>query len=254
MFWQAKMIGRQTVNKKKTALVTGASRGIGSTIAQHLADEFFVVGTATTDAGAAAISELLGENGTGIVMRIDDRVSVKTAYELMADTHNMPLVVVNNAGITRDNLLLRMKEEEWLSVVDTNLNGLYRIVKPALRSMIKARWGRLVNVSSVVAQMGNPGQSNYVASKAGIEGFTRALAQEVASRNITVNAIAPGFIETDMTAELTEDQVQQMLARIPLQRMGTTLEVAHAVSFLVSDQASYITGVTLSVNGGLHMS
>lgn len=254
MFWQAKMIGRQTVNKKKTALVTGASRGIGSTIAQHLADEFFVVGTATTDAGAAAISELLGENGTGIVMRIDDDVSVKTAYELMADTHNMPLVVVNNAGITRDNLLLRMKEEEWLSVVDTNLNGLYRIVKPALRSMIKARWGRLVNVSSVVAQMGNPGQSNYVASKAGIEGFTRALAQEVASRNITVNAIAPGFIETDMTAKLTDDQVQQMLARIPLQRMGTTLEVAHAVSFLVSDRASYITGVTLSVNGGLHMS
>lgn len=254
MFWQAKMIGRQTVNEKKTALVTGASRGIGSTIAQHLAGEFFVVGTATTDAGAAAISELLGENGTGIVMRIDDDVSVKTAYELMADTHNMPLVVVNNAGITRDNLLLRMKEEEWLSVVDTNLNGLYRIVKPALRSMIKARWGRLVNVSSVVAQMGNPGQSNYVASKAGIEGFTRALAQEVASRNITVNAIAPGFIETDMTAKLTDDQVQQMLARIPLQRMGTTLEVAHAVSFLVSDQASYITGVTLSVNGGLHMS
>lgn len=254
MFWQAKMIGRQTVNEKKTALVTGASRGIGSTIAQRLADEFFVVGTATTDTGAAAISELLGENGTGIVMRIDDGVSVKTAYELMADTHNMPLVVVNNAGITRDNLLLRMKEEEWLSVVDTNLNGLYRIVKPALRSMIKARWGRLVNVSSVVAQMGNPGQSNYVASKAGIEGFTRALAQEVASRNITVNAIAPGFIETDMTAQLTDDQVQQMLARIPLQRMGTTLEVAHAVSFLVSDQASYITGVTLSVNGGLHMS
>ncbi len=254
MFWQAKMIGRQTVNEKKTALVTGASRGIGSTIAQHLADEYFVVGTATTDTGAAAISELLGENGTGIVMRIDDGVSVKTAYELMADTHNMPLVVVNNAGITRDNLLLRMKEEEWLSVVDTNLNGLYRIVKPALRSMIKARWGRLVNVSSVVAQMGNPGQSNYVASKAGIEGFTRALAQEVASRNITVNAIAPGFIETDMTAQLTDDQVQQMLARIPLQRMGTTLEVAHAVSFLVSEQASYITGVTLSVNGGLHMS
>lgn len=254
MFWQAKMIGRQTVNEKKTALVTGASRGIGSTIAQHLADEYFVVGTATTDTGAAAISELLGENGTGIVMRIDDDVSVKTAYELMADTHNMPLVVVNNAGITRDNLLLRMKEEEWLSVVDTNLNGLYRIVKPALRSMIKARWGRLVNVSSVVAQMGNPGQTNYVASKAGIEGFTRALAQEVASRNITVNAIAPGFIETDMTAKLTDDQVRQMLARIPLQRMGTTLEVAHAVSFLVSDQASYITGVTLSVNGGLHMS
>ncbi|MCZ6852748.1 MAG: 3-oxoacyl-ACP reductase FabG [Gammaproteobacteria bacterium] len=241
------------MNENKTALVTGASRGIGSAIAQRLAEEFFVVGTATTDAGAAAIAESLGEKGTGIVLRIDDEASVNSAYELMAETHGMPSVVVNNAGITRDNLLLRMKEEEWLSVVDTNLNGLYRIVKPALRAMLKARWGRLVNVSSVVAQMGNPGQSNYVASKAGIEGFTRALAQEVASRNITVNAIAPGFIETDMTAGLSDDQVEKMLARIPLNRMGTPGEVAHAVAFLVSEQASYITGTTLSVNGGLHM-
>lgn len=242
------------MNPRKTALVTGASRGIGRAIAQRLAEEFFVVGTATTDTGAATISDALGENGTGIAMRIDDQASVDSAYELMADRFDMPSVVVNNAGITRDNLLLRMKAEEWLSVVDTNLNGLYRIVKPALRSMIKSRWGRLVNVSSVVAQMGNPGQSNYVASKAGIEGFTRALAQEVASRNITVNAIAPGFIETDMTAELSAPQVEQMLARIPLNRMGTPSEVAHAVAFLVSEQASYITGVTLSVNGGLHMS
>ncbi|MCZ6641216.1 MAG: 3-oxoacyl-ACP reductase FabG [Gammaproteobacteria bacterium] len=241
------------MNENKTALVTGASRGIGSAIAQRLAEEFFVVGTATTDAGAAAIAESLGEKGTGIVLRIDDEASVNSAYELMAETFGMPSVVVNNAGITRDNLLLRMKEEEWLSVVDTNLNGLYRIVKPALRAMLKARWGRLVNVSSVVAQMGNPGQSNYVASKAGIEGFTRALAQEVASRNITVNAIAPGFIETDMTAGLSDDQVEKMLARIPLNRMGTPGEVAHAVAFLVSEQASYITGTTLSVNGGLHM-
>ncbi len=242
------------MNPRKTALVTGASRGIGRAIAQRLAEEFFVVGTATTDTGAATISDALGENGTGIAMRIDDQASVDSAYERMADRFDMPSVVVNNAGITRDNLLLRMKAEEWLSVVDTNLNGLYRIVKPALRSMIKSRWGRLVNVSSVVAQMGNPGQSNYVASKAGIEGFTRALAQEVASRNITVNAIAPGFIETDMTAELSAAQVEQMLARIPLNRMGTPSEVAHAVAFLVSEQASYITGVTLSVNGGLHMS
>ncbi len=242
------------MNPRKTALVTGASRGIGRAIAQRLAEEFFVVGTATTDTGAATISDALGENGTGIAMRIDDQASVDSAYELMANRFDMPLVVVNNAGITRDNLLLRMKAEEWLSVVDTNLNGLYRIVKPALRSMIKSRWGRFVNVSSVVAQMGNPGQSNYVASKAGIEGFTRALAQEVASRNITVNAIAPGFIETDMTAELSAPQVEQMLARIPLNRMGTPSEVAHAVAFLVSEQASYITGVTLSVNGGLHMS
>ncbi|MCZ6618029.1 MAG: 3-oxoacyl-ACP reductase FabG [Gammaproteobacteria bacterium] len=242
------------MNEKVIALVTGASRGIGSAIARRLTEEFFVIGTATTEAGADAVAESLREKGSGIVMRIDDEVSVKTAYELIADKHGMPLVVVNNAGITRDNLLVRMKDEEWLAVVDTNLNGLFRIVKPALRAMMKARWGRLVNVSSVVAQMGNPGQSNYVASKAGIEGFTRALAQEVASRNITVNAIAPGFIETDMTAGLNDDQVQQMLSRIPLKRMGTTDEVAHAVAFLVSNRASYITGVTLSVNGGLHMS
>ncbi len=175
------------MTEKKIALVTGASRGIGQAIAARLAEDYFVVGTATTETGAAAISETLGDKGAGMVMRIDDEASVAAAYELMSENHGMPLVVVNNAGITRDNLLVRMKEEEWLSVVDTNLNGLYRIVKPALRAMMKARWGRLVNVSSVVAKMGNPGQSNYVASKAGIEGFTRALAQEVASRNITVN-------------------------------------------------------------------
>jgi 3-oxoacyl-[acyl-carrier protein] reductase len=165
----------------------------------------------------------------------------------------MPLVVVNNAGITGDNLLMRMKPDEWMSVVNTNLNGLYRVVKPVLRGMMKARFGRIINVSSVVARMGNPGQSNYVASKAGIEGFTRSLAQEVGSRGITVNAVAPGFIETDMTAALEENQVELMASRIPLGTLGQAADVANAVAFLASDKAAYITGETLHVNGGLYM-
>jgi 3-oxoacyl-[acyl-carrier protein] reductase len=165
----------------------------------------------------------------------------------------LPLVLVNNAGITSDNLLMRMKSEEWTSVIDTNLNGLYRVVKPALRAMMKARWGRIVNVSSVVARMGNPGQTNYVASKSGIEGFTRALAQEVGSRGITVNAVAPGFIETDMTAVLDEAQIETMASRIPLGKLGRVQDVAEAVAFLASDRAAYITGETLHVNGGLYM-
>ncbi|MGD8832815.1 MAG: 3-oxoacyl-ACP reductase FabG, partial [Pseudomonadales bacterium] len=170
-----------------------------------------------------------------------------------ADDECLPLVLVNNAGITSDNLLMRMKSEEWTSVIDTNLNGLYRVVKPALRAMMKARWGRIVNVSSVVARMGNPGQTNYVASKSGIEGFTRALAQEVGSRGITVNAVAPGFIETDMTAVLDEAQIETMASRIPLGKLGRVQDVAEAVAFLASDRAAYITGETLHVNGGLYM-
>ncbi|MEQ8861386.1 MAG: 3-oxoacyl-ACP reductase FabG [Pseudomonadales bacterium] len=238
----------------RVALVTGASRGIGAAIAQRLVqDGFFVVGTATSQAGVDTIAAALGERGQGLEMRVEDEASVQAAYQALEAGCGMPLVVVNNAGVTRDNLLLRMKVEEWDAVVHTNLGALYRVIKPALRAMMKARWGRIVNLSSVVARMGNPGQSNYVASKAGIEGFTRSLAQEVASRAITVNAVAPGFIGTDMTAELTGDQVQSMLERVPLGRMGSPADVAHAVAFLVSDQAGYVTGETLQVNGGLYM-
>lgn len=239
--------------ESKVAVVTGASRGIGAAIAQALTEDCFVIGTATSEAGAGAISSALGDRGTGMAVRIDDDESVDAFYGVLADEGRMPLVLVNNAGITGDNLLMRMKREEWMSVVDTNLNGLYRMVKPVLRGMMKARFGRIVNVSSVVARMGNPGQSNYVASKSGIEGFTRSLAQEVGSRGITVNAVAPGFIETDMTAALDEKQVEQMAARIPLGTLGQAADVANAVAFLSSEKAAYITGETLHVNGGLYM-
>ncbi len=234
-------------------MVTGASRGIGAAIAARLSSDHHVVGTATSEAGARAISESLGDAGQGVVMRVDDDASVSAAFDQLGKGCGMPAIVVNNAGITRDNLLLRMKPEEWQQVVDTNLGALYRVVKPCLRGMMKSRWGRIVNLSSVVARMGNPGQSNYVASKAGIEGFTRSLAIEVASRGITVNAVAPGFIETDMTSQLSEDQVAEMLARVPLGRMGSSDDVADAVAYLVSDAAGYVTGTTLAVNGGLHM-
>jgi len=238
---------------KPVALVTGASRGIGLAVAERLAAGFFVVGTATSAAGAEHIGERLGSAGAGLELELGDPASVESAIAELTERYGAPLVLVNNAGITRDNLLMRMKPDEWSAVIDVNLGGLYRVVKPLLRGMMKARWGRIVNISSVVASMGNAGQSNYVASKAGIEGFTRALAQELASRNITVNAVAPGFIETDMTDALTEDQSAQMLARIPLGRMGKAEDVAGAVAYLVSEAGSYVTGSTLHVNGGLHM-
>jgi 3-oxoacyl-[acyl-carrier protein] reductase len=239
--------------ERKVALVTGASRGIGAAIAEGLAENYFVVGTATSESGAAAISESLGDRGEGLAVRVDDDESVAGFYSILGEQDRMPLILVNNAGITGDNLLMRMKPDEWLSVVNTNLNGLYRMVKPVLRGMMKARFGRIVNVSSVVARMGNPGQSNYVASKSGIEGFTRSLAQEVGSRSITVNAVAPGFIETDMTAALEENQVEMLSSRIPLGTLGQAEDVANAVAFLASDKAGYITGETLHVNGGLYM-
>ena len=238
----------------KIALVTGASRGIGARIADRLAaDGLFVVGTATTDAGAAAISKRLADAGRGAQLDIADQQSVDGFVEGLADSPGLPSVLVNNAGITRDNLLLRMSAADWQAVVDTNLTGLYRITRPLLRAMIRARWGRIISLSSVVARMGNPGQANYVASKAAVEGFTRALALEVGSRGVTANTVAPGFIESDMTAALNEQQTTRMLERIPLGRVGSGKEVADAVAFLASERAGYITGETLHVNGGLYL-
>ncbi len=238
----------------KVAVVTGASRGIGACIAERLAaDGFQVVGTATTAAGAAAIAERLGPNGCGRTLDIADQASVDAFFAALAEAPGRPLVLVNNAGVNRDNLLLRMSPEEWGTVIDTNLTGLYRMIRPVLRTMIRARWGRIINLSSVVARMGNPGQANYAASKAAIEGLTRALALEVASRGVTVNAVAPGFIGSDMTGALDAAQTQLLLERIPLGRMGGGDEVAAAVAFLASEQAGYITGETLNVNGGLRL-
>ena len=238
----------------RVALVTGASRGIGAGIARLLASRNLrVIGTATTDAGAARIDQALGPSVVGRRLDIADPEDVDRFFAGIGDGPGMPLVLVNNAGITRDNLMLRMTPEQWSEVIDTNLSGLYRVTRPVLRGMLRARWGRVVNVSSVVARSGNPGQTNYAASKAGVEGFTRSLAQEVASRGITVNAVAPGYIATDMTAELTDSQADDLLGRIPLGRMGTASDVAEAVAFLVSDAAAYITGETLHVNGGLHV-
>ena len=238
----------------KTVLVTGASRGIGAAIAARLAEDgFFVVGTATSDAGAGSISASLGDNGVGLELNVADAASVEAALAKLSDlAEEAPTVIVNNAGITRDNLMLRMSESEWSEVIDTNVNGLFRVTKGLLRGMIKARWGRIVNVGSVVGRMGNPGQANYVASKAAIEGFARSLALEVASRNITVNTVAPGFIATDMTNELTDDQKAAMLERIPAGRMGDPEDVAALVSFLVRDDAGYITGQTIQINGGMY--
>ena len=238
----------------KTALVTGASRGIGAAIADALVDQgFFVFGTATSEAGAETISANLQAQGRGLVLQLQEQKSVDRGFKEMLEQAPAPLVVVNNAGVTRDNLLLRMSSDEWQEVVDTNLNGAFRVTKAALRNMVKARWGRIINVGSVVARFGNPGQANYVSSKAGLEGFTRSLALEVGSRGITVNLLAPGFIETDMTAALSDEQTSAMLTRIPLGRMGQAKEVAAAVSFLSGGQAAYITGQTIHINGGMFL-
>jgi len=241
--------------EQRVALVTGASRGIGRAIAAALADaSMTVVGTATSESGAARIdAELASRGGAGLVLDVSDPGSVDQAMAAVTERFGAPTVLVNNAGITRDNILMRMKSEEWDSVINTNLSAIYRMSKACLRGMTKARWGRIVTITSVVGSMGNPGQSNYAATKAGAEEFTRALAREVGSRSITVNAVAPGFIDTDMTRELSEDNKSAMLGQIPLARLGSPEEIAATVRFLVSEDAGYITGETIHVNGGMYM-
>lgn len=242
-------------DQPRIALVTGASRGIGRAIAQQLAqDGLVVVGTATSDAGAAAVDAWLAPTGgAGMTLDVTDSDNVAAVLAAINERFGAPTVLVNNAGITKDNILMRMKDDEWNSVIDTNLNAIYRVSKACLRGMTKARWGRIINVSSVVGSMGNAGQSNYAATKAGAEGFTRALAKELGSRAITVNAVAPGFIDTDMTAELSDEQRNLMLAQVPLARLGQPEEIAATVAFLAGEAAGYITGETIHVNGGMYM-
>ncbi len=236
------------------ALVTGASRGIGASIAGALASAgATVVGTATSEGGADGISAALGSNGRGIVLNISDAESVATAIKNIQDNEGSPTIVVNNAGITRDNLLMRMKAEEWEDVLSTNLSGVYRVSKECLRGMMKAKKGRIINIASVIGVMGNAGQSNYAAAKAGIIGFSKSLAREIGSRNITVNVVAPGFIDTDMTRVLPEEQKNAMLAQVPLGSLGEGQDIANAVVFLASAAGAYITGETLHVNGGMLM-
>lgn len=239
------------------ALVTGASRGIGKAIALELAKEgALVIGTATTEKGAADITAYLTQHnakGQGIVMDVTNQASVDAGLETLEKQFGAATILVNNAGITRDNLLMRMKEDEWQSIIDTNLTSLYRVSKGTIRAMMKARKGRIISIASVVGVSGNAGQSNYAAAKAGVIGFSKALAREVGSRNITVNVVAPGFIDTDMTRALPEAQRDALLTQIPLNRLGHAEEVAKAVVFLASSGGAYITGETLHVNGGMYM-
>jgi 3-oxoacyl-[acyl-carrier protein] reductase len=239
---------------KPVALVTGASRGIGKAIAERLAcDGFFVIGTATSDAGATAIAVYLDEDGTGLKLDVANPESITEVMKTITDNYGAPIVLVNNAGITRDNLLMRMKDEEWDDIINTNLTSVFRMSKAVLRGMMKVKTGRIINISSVVGATGNAGQANYAASKAGMIGFTKSMAKEVGSRNITVNTVAPGFIDTDMTKELSDDIKNSLLSSIPLGRLGLADEIAHAVAFLASEGAAYITGETLHVNGGMFM-
>jgi len=245
------------VLEQEIALITGASRGIGQAIALGLGRAgATVIGTATSASGAEKIGAYLAENGikgTGLVLNVTDPSSVDGVVESVNQDFGVPGILVNNAGITRDNLLMRMKDEEWAEIINTNLTSVFRLSKACLRGMMKARGGRIISIASVVGATGNPGQVNYAAAKAGILGFTKSLAREVASRGITVNAVAPGFIDTDMTRGLPEEQKQQLLQQIPLQRLGQADEIAAAVVFLASPGAAYITGQTLHVNGGMYM-
>ena len=243
--------------EQKVALVTGASRGIGAAIADGLGRSgITVVGTATTEAGADKISQRFADNnisGRGMVLNVAEANSVDSVLKAMAEEFGAPTILVNNAGITKDNILMRMKDDEWMDVINTNLNAVFRLSKACVRAMTKARWGRIINISSVVGSMGNGGQSNYSATKAGVEGFARALAKELGSRSITVNSVAPGFIDTDMTKELPDANKEAMLSQIPLARLGAPEEIAAVVSFLASESAGYITGETIHVNGGMYM-
>ena len=242
----------------KVALVTGATRGIGAAIADALGKAgATVIGTATSEAGAASISQRFADNniaGTGMVLNVTDTESVTSVIKSITEQFAAPTILVNNAGITKDNILMRMKDDEWMDVIDTNLTSVFRLAKGCVRPMTKARWGRIINISSVVGAMGNAGQSNYSASKAGVGGFTRALAKELGSRNITVNTVAPGFIDTDMTKDLPEASKEAILTQIPLARLGAPEEIAAVVCFLAGDAAGYITGETIHVNGGMYMS
>jgi 3-oxoacyl-[acyl-carrier protein] reductase len=236
------------------ALVTGASRGIGAAIAAALAGAgATVIGTATSESGANAIGQSLGGKNRGVALNIADDESVEAALKDIQANEGAPTILVNNAGITRDNLLMRMKPDEWDDVIATNLTGVYRLCKGCLRGMMKAKKGRIINIASVIGVMGNAGQSNYAAAKAGIIGFSKSLAREIGSRNITVNVVAPGFIDTDMTRVLPEEQRAAMLAQVPLGRLGESGDIASAVLFLASNAAAYVTGETLHVNGGMLM-
>ncbi len=236
------------------ALVTGASRGIGKAIAEKLkADGATVIGTATTDAGAEKISEYLGDSGKGMCLNVTDADSVVAVIKQISNDFGDVSILVNNAGITRDNLLMMMKEDQWNDIIETNLTSIFRLSKAVVRKMMKARKGRIINIASGVGSTGNPGQTNYSAAKAGMLGFTKSLAREIGSRNITVNSVAPGFIDTDMTRELAEDQKAALIASIPLARLGDPADIANAVAFLASPDSGYITGETLHVNGGMYM-
>ncbi|MFC3193697.1 3-oxoacyl-ACP reductase FabG [Marinicella sediminis] len=242
--------------KQQIALVTGASRGIGKAIANCLSKAgFLVAGTATSTGGAAAISEYLKDTGgLGLVLDVADQESIDACLKQLKETIGLPTVLVNNAGVTNDKLLMRMSVEDWDQVINTNLSSIYKMSKACIRGMMKAKTGRIINIGSVIGSMGNPGQSNYAAAKAGMIGFSKSLASEVGSRGITVNVVAPGYIQTDMTDELDEGQRKQLLEQVPLKRLGQPEDIAQTVLFLASAAGSYITGETIHVNGGMYMS